>query len=189
MDSDCHRCRLSGSGSRNAFVAARSPGGDSPAAQATTGQTSKPSTANLPRLKAEPQSHRNSRTAGRAAPLRPLRPGAGPVIVVDTDKGVFEFETYPKEAPKTVEHIVALVKRNFYNGQRMHRVVAGFVVQWGDPNSRDVTKQSHLGQDGQRARRSVSPRYPRFIRTKSAPWRWLTQATRATTADSQMYVA
>ena len=54
--------------------------------------------------------------APAAAPRR--SPGAGPVIVFETAKGTFEIETYPNEAPKTVEHILALVKRNFYNGLR-----------------------------------------------------------------------
>jgi len=65
---------------------------------------------------------------GAAAPKR--SPGAGPIIVFETVKGTFEMETYPNEAPKTVEHILALVKRNFYNGLRIHRYVPGFVVQW-----------------------------------------------------------
>ena len=50
-------------------------------------------------------------------------PGAGPVLVVETIKGTLEIETYPNEAPKTVDHILALVKRNFYNGQRILRIV------------------------------------------------------------------
>jgi peptidyl-prolyl cis-trans isomerase B (cyclophilin B) len=75
-------------------------------------------------------------------------PGAGPVVVVETTKGTFEFETYPDEAPKTVEHILALVKRNFYNGLRFHRVEPGFVVQVGDPNSRDYTKRNLWGTGG-----------------------------------------
>jgi cyclophilin family peptidyl-prolyl cis-trans isomerase len=61
----------------------------------------------------------------------------GPVIVVETTKGTFAFETFPVEAPKTVAHIVALVRRGFYDGQRVHRAIPGFVVQWGDPRSRD----------------------------------------------------
>jgi peptidyl-prolyl cis-trans isomerase B (cyclophilin B) len=65
-----------------------------------------------------------------------------------TNKGTFEMETYPAEAPKTVAHILALVRRNFYNGQRIHRVVPGFVVQWGDPLSRDVTKKNQWGTGG-----------------------------------------
>ena len=70
----------------------------------------------------------------------------GPVIVVETTKGTFAFETYPAEAPKTVAHIVELVKRGFYDGQRVHRAVPGFVVQWGDPRSRDLAQESEWGR-------------------------------------------
>jgi len=74
--------------------------------------------------------------------------GAGPIIVVETEKGTFEFETYPNEAPKTVAHIVDLVNKKFYNGQRVHRVVPGFVIQMGDPQTRDMTKQAAWGNGG-----------------------------------------
>ena len=70
----------------------------------------------------------------------------GPVLVVETVKGTFEIQTYPSEAPKTVEHIVALVKRNFYRGLRFHRVEKGFVVQVGDPQTRNVTLQDNWGR-------------------------------------------
>ena len=83
-----------------------------------------------------------------ARPAARTSPGAGPVMVVETSKGTFEFETYPKEAPKTVEHIVALVKRNFYNGQRFHRVMPNFVVQWGDPATRDMRRRAEWGSGG-----------------------------------------
>src|SRR6185503_12871494 len=69
----------------------------------------------------------------------------GPVIVVETTKGTFAFETFPREAPKTVAHVVALVRRGFYDGQRVHRAVPGFVVQWGDPRSRDAGEESVWG--------------------------------------------
>jgi cyclophilin family peptidyl-prolyl cis-trans isomerase len=72
--------------------------------------------------------------------------GAAPVIVVETAKGTFEIETYPNEAPKTVAHIVALVKRGFYDGQRVHRALPGFLVQWGDPRSTDVAKEGDWGR-------------------------------------------
>lgn len=89
---------------------------------------------------------RGRATAPAAGAPAPTSPGAGPVIVWEiTNRGTFEMETYPNEAPKTVEHILALVKRNFYNGQRIHRVVPGFVVQWGDPKSRDFTRKSEWG--------------------------------------------
>ncbi len=85
-----------------------------------------------------------SGTAPAAAPSPATlkrSPGAGSLITVQTTRGSFTFETYPTEAPKSVEHIVALVKRNFYNGQRITRVAPGFVVQFGDPLSRDLSKK------------------------------------------------
>ena len=75
-------------------------------------------------------------------------PGVGPIIVLDTVKGVIEFETYPEEAPKTVARIVELVKRGFYNGQRFHRAEPNFVVQIGDPQSRNMTLIDRWGTAG-----------------------------------------
>jgi peptidyl-prolyl cis-trans isomerase B (cyclophilin B) len=71
---------------------------------------------------------------------------AGPVIVVETPKGTFEIETYPSDAPKTVAHVLDLVTRGFYDGQRIHRAIPGFVVQWGDPRSRDVAQEADWGR-------------------------------------------
>lgn len=68
-----------------------------------------------------------------------------PVLVLETSKGTIEIELFPREAPKTVEHIMALVKRNFYRGQRFHRAEKT-VVQIGDPASRDMTRQAWWGR-------------------------------------------
>ena len=73
-------------------------------------------------------------------------PGAGPIVVLETEKGVIEFETYPDEAPKTVAQIVGLVKKNFYNGQRFHRVEMG-LIQIGDPQSRNVLMKDWWGRN------------------------------------------
>ena len=70
----------------------------------------------------------------------------GPVIVVETTRGTFEFETYPGEAPKTVAHVVALVKGGFYDGQRVHRALPGFLIQWGDPRSRELARDAEWGR-------------------------------------------
>lgn len=75
-------------------------------------------------------------------------PGAGAIIVLETVKGTIEFETYPEEAPKTVARIVELVKKNFYNGLRFHRAEPNFLVQVGDPVSRDVSRQAWWGRQG-----------------------------------------
>jgi peptidyl-prolyl cis-trans isomerase B (cyclophilin B) len=119
-----------------------------------------------------------------AAPRR--SPGAGPIIVFETMKGSFEVETYPNEAPKTVEHVLALVKRNFYNGLRIHRYEPGFVVQWGDPQTRDMTKRDSWGTGG--SGRSigvseVSPKRPHVTGAVAAAY-----AGDPRLADSQIYV-
>ncbi len=86
--------------------------------------------------------------ASLAAPARAQQPspGAGPIIVLDTSKGTIEIETYPEEAPKSVAYILGLVKKGFYNGQRFHRAEPGFVIQIGDPLTRDMTKQADWGR-------------------------------------------
>ena len=73
-------------------------------------------------------------------------PGAGPIVVLETEKGVIEFETYPEEAPKTVAQIVGLVKKNFYNGQRFHRAEMG-LIQIGDPQSKNVLMKDWWGRN------------------------------------------
>ena len=75
-------------------------------------------------------------------------PGAGPIIVLETVKGTVEFETYPEEAPKTVARIVELVKKGFYNGLRFHRAEPNFLVQVGDPATRDVSREAYWGGGG-----------------------------------------
>ncbi len=75
-------------------------------------------------------------------------PGAGPIVVLETAKGTIEFETYPEEAPKTVAHILELVKRGFYNGLRFHRAEPNFLVQVGDPLSRDMSREAAWGRGG-----------------------------------------
>ena len=85
---------------------------------------------------------------GVAVSARQKTPGAGPIIVLETAKGAIEFETYPEEAPKTVERVLELVKKNFYNGLRFHRAEPNFVVQVGDPVSRDVSRQAWWGRQG-----------------------------------------
>jgi peptidyl-prolyl cis-trans isomerase B (cyclophilin B) len=127
---------------------------------------------------------RGTPAPGTAAPRR--SPGAGPIIVFETAKGSFEVETYPNEAPKTVEHILALVKRNFYNGLRVHRYEPGFVVQWGDPQTRDMTKKESWGTGG--SGRSigvseVSPKRPHQTGAVAAAY-----ARDPRNADSQIYV-
>jgi len=56
---------------------------------------------------------------------------------IETEKGNIELELDKKAAPKTVENFVKLAKDGFYDGTKFHRVVENFVIQGGDPLSKD----------------------------------------------------
>lgn len=70
-----------------------------------------------------------------------------PDVVFETAKGVFEIEFFPQDAPKSVAHLVGLVEKRFYRGQRVHRVTAS-LVQFGDPQTRDMTRRDYWGRGG-----------------------------------------
>lgn len=57
---------------------------------------------------------------------------------IDTNRGTIIAELYDKEAPKTVENFEKLANSGFYDGVKFHRVIPDFVVQGGDPLSRDL---------------------------------------------------
>ncbi|HEY9515787.1 MAG TPA: peptidylprolyl isomerase [Gemmatimonadaceae bacterium] len=57
---------------------------------------------------------------------------------IDTDRGTMVAELYDKDAPATVENFEKLANSGFYDGVRFHRVIPDFVVQGGDPFSRDL---------------------------------------------------
>ena len=56
----------------------------------------------------------------------------------ETNKGTIVAELFEKEAPKTVENFEKLANEGFYDGVKFHRVIDDFVVQGGDPLSRDL---------------------------------------------------
>ena len=62
-----------------------------------------------------------------------------PTAVITLEKGgQITLELFPADAPKHVENFVKLARAGFYDGQRFHRVVPGFVVQLGDPQSKTL---------------------------------------------------
>ena len=72
--------------------------------------------------------------------------GAPPLLRIETSKGTFSIVTFPDEAPVTVAHIVTLARAGFYDGQRVHRAVPGFVVQFGDPRTRRLEARDMWGR-------------------------------------------
>ena len=57
--------------------------------------------------------------------------------ILKTNYGNIELELYGEDSPKTVENFFKLAKNGFYDGTKFHRVIPDFMIQGGDPNSRD----------------------------------------------------
>jgi cyclophilin family peptidyl-prolyl cis-trans isomerase len=132
--------------------------------------------------------HVGAQTAGAPKPAA-AKPAvqaqaAGPVMVIETAHGTIEVQLFQSDAPKSVDHIVALVNKNFYRSQRFHRVESS-VVQFGDPQSRDMTKQGSWGTGS-----SFSPIGVEEIskRKHVRGMVGLAHAGNARLADSQLYI-
>ncbi len=62
-----------------------------------------------------------------------------PVVTFEMENGdVFQAELYPEIAPNTVNNFISLVKKGFYDGVIFHRVIAGFMIQGGDPQGTGI---------------------------------------------------
>ncbi len=64
------------------------------------------------------------------------------VAVIKTVAGEMVIEFWPDVAPKTVENFKTLAKKGFYDGTAFHRIIKGFMIQGGDPLTKDETKQN-----------------------------------------------
>jgi peptidylprolyl isomerase/peptidyl-prolyl cis-trans isomerase B (cyclophilin B) len=83
-------------------------------------------------------------TTEAATPSTTVTPAkaAGPRVVIETNKGKIVFDMRPDKAPETVANFVKLANKGFYNGTKWHRVEPGFVIQGGDPLSKDSLPQN-----------------------------------------------
>lgn len=61
----------------------------------------------------------------------------GRFVTLETTQGNIKVEVNTKDTPKTAANFVTLAKRGFYDGTKFHRVLKGFMIQGGDPNSKD----------------------------------------------------
>lgn len=82
------------------------------------------------------------------APLKQEPSDGDDVAVLETSMGTIVCMFYPDRAPKSVENFETLVKKGFYDGTRFHRCIPGFMIQGGDPNSKDLAKSATWGQGG-----------------------------------------
>ncbi|MBI3544684.1 MAG: peptidylprolyl isomerase [Deltaproteobacteria bacterium] len=104
------------------------------------------------------------------------------IVVVKTNRGTVKFRFYSKDAPNTVKRFAELVQQKFYNGLSFHRVVPGFVVQTGDPKSRNKSDTSvGTGGSGQKLKAEFNGR--RHVRGTVA----MARSADPDSADSQFY--
>jgi len=63
--------------------------------------------------------------------------------VIETKFGNIELKFFPDVAPNHVNNFIELAKKGFYDGTTFHRVIPGFMIQGGDPNSKDPDRSKH----------------------------------------------
>jgi peptidyl-prolyl cis-trans isomerase B (cyclophilin B) len=104
-----------------------------------TSAPSEPNTASSESMTIEPDT-KEPETKPEQAPARKLVGGemkdGENVAVMETTAGQIVLRFFPKVAPNTVDNFIKLAKKGFYEGIRFHRIIPGFMIQGGDPNSK-----------------------------------------------------
>jgi peptidyl-prolyl cis-trans isomerase B (cyclophilin B) len=87
---------------------------------------------------------------GGKADINPVAPppSPGPRAVIKTKFGDIHIKLYPDVAPNHVKNFIQLAKSGFYNGTIFHRVIPGFMIQGGDPNTKNARLKELYGQGG-----------------------------------------
>ncbi len=104
-------------------------------------------------------------------------------IVLKTNKGTMKFKFFAEDAPNTSKRFVELVQSKFYDGLAFHRVEPGFVVQGGDPKSRNKNDPAvGTGGSGQKLKAEFNKRH--HMRGVVA----MARSRDPDSADSQFYI-
>jgi cyclophilin family peptidyl-prolyl cis-trans isomerase len=115
---------------------------------AVLAQTSKAAPATTPAPKPAPKQTAKPAAKPVAVPkAKPVMTPQNTAAVFQTKLGKIVIKFFPEKAPNHVKNFQALVKAGFYNGTKFHRVVPGFMIQGGDPNTKKDDK-SKWGQGG-----------------------------------------
>jgi peptidyl-prolyl cis-trans isomerase B (cyclophilin B) len=78
--------------------------------------------------------------------------------VIETKLGKIELKFFPEVAPNHVSNFIELAKKGFYDGTTFHRVIPGFMIQGGDPNSKDPDRKRHgMGGPGYTVKAEFNP--------------------------------
>jgi peptidyl-prolyl cis-trans isomerase B (cyclophilin B) len=82
---------------------------------------------------------------GAPAAVPAPQPAVKEVALFKTSKGEMTLEFWSDVAPKTVENFKKLAREGFYNGTAFHRIVKGFMIQGGDPLTKDPANEDRFG--------------------------------------------
>src|ERR1700677_1962976 len=80
-----------------------------------------------------------------AATADDTKPMSNEVAVIKTSEGDMVIEFWSDVAPNTVENFKKLAKAGFYNGTAFHRIIKGFMIQGGDPLTKDPAQEARWG--------------------------------------------
>ena len=75
-------------------------------------------------------------------------PSIGPRAIIKTKFGDMHIKLFPEVAPNHVGNFIKLAKSGFYDGTIFHRVIPGFMIQGGDPNTKNSLRKDTYGQGG-----------------------------------------
>jgi len=79
---------------------------------------------------------------------KPMNPSANEVAVIKTSEGDMVIRFWKDAAPNTIENFKKLARAGFYKGTIFHRIVKDFMIQGGDPLSKDPSKEGRYGEGG-----------------------------------------
>jgi len=91
------------------------------------------------------------------------------VAVITTTRGTIKFEFFAADAPNTVASFIELADSGFYDGIKFHRVVPNFVVQGGDPQTREFSSEQIAEMTARQARGIIQPGEP-YIGSGGPGW-------------------
>src|SRR5438105_3566335 len=78
----------------------------------------------------------------------PMETNQNEVAVLKTSAGEMTVEFWPEVASKTVANFKKLAREGFYDGTAFHRIIKGFMIQGGDPNTKDLSAEDTYGTGG-----------------------------------------
>ena len=94
------------------------------------------------------ESASNPPTSGATPNNKTVNTNTNDVAILKTSAGEMVVEFWPDVAPSTVENFKKLARTNFYDGTCFHRIIRGFMIQGGDPLSKDASREASWGTGG-----------------------------------------